>query len=103
VLKSSYDFTQPHCAQIWEYTANETGCAEAVRKAEKSGCPFLAVHRKAIGKMDGRGQTIVARFWHTHGLFPSVNDAACSFANSRKPIRAARDDQLKNRRVSGAV
>jgi len=86
VLKSSYDFSQPHCAQIWEHTANETGCAEAVRKAEESGCPFLAVHRKAIGKMDGRGQTIVARFWHTHGLFPSVNDAVLFLRDLKKTL-----------------
>jgi hypothetical protein len=75
MLRSSYDLTQPHCAQIWEHTASEAGCAEAIRKAENSGCPFMAVHRKAIANMDEKAQTGVALFWHAHGLFPSVSDA----------------------------
>jgi hypothetical protein len=56
-------------------TANKAGCAEAVRKAERTNCPFMAVHRRALAKMDEKARTIVAKFWHAHGLFPSVNDA----------------------------
>jgi hypothetical protein len=75
ILKSSYDFTQPHCAQIWGETANETGCAEAIRNVENYNCPFMSVHRRAIAKMDERGRAIVAGFWHARGLFRSVIDA----------------------------
>ena len=75
ILTGSYDFTQPHCAQIWGETANEAGCAEAIRKAEMADCPFFSVHRKAIAKMDERGRAALAWFWHARGLFPSVLDA----------------------------
>jgi hypothetical protein len=39
ILKSAYDFTQPQCAQLWGETVNEAGCAEEIRKAERTGCP----------------------------------------------------------------
>jgi hypothetical protein len=87
-LKSSYDLTQPHCAQIWKEAANEAGCVEAIRKAKNANCPFMSVHREAIAKMDERGRAIVAEFWHQRGLFPSVIDATRFL---RDPNRAYQD------------
>ncbi len=74
ILKSSYDFTQPHTAQLWGETADEAGCVEAIRKARKTGCPFMATHSKAIAKLDERARMIVAQFWQACSLFPSVSD-----------------------------
>jgi hypothetical protein len=75
ILKSSYDLTQPHCEHIWGETANEAGCVNAIRKAEKKDCPFFSVHRKALANMDEKGRAAVAEFWCARGLFPSVKDA----------------------------
>jgi hypothetical protein len=75
-LANAYDLDQPHCIQIWEQTANESGCAEAICKAERSECPFFSVHSKAIAKMDKNARGAVANFWSQRGLFPSPADAA---------------------------
>jgi hypothetical protein len=74
ILKSSYDVNQQHNAAVWAEKADAAGCAEVIRKAETLGCAFMAVHSRAIAKMDERGRAIVAEFWHARGLFPSVND-----------------------------
>jgi len=75
VLADLYELTQPHCAQIWGDTADEAGCTEAIRKAERSDCPFMAVHSKAITNMNKSSRATVASFWSTRGLFASAVDA----------------------------
>lgn len=73
VLASAYEFNQPHCVQLWGETADEAGCLATVAKAERSECPFMAVHSKALARMDRNGREAIAKFWHARGLFPSVS------------------------------
>jgi hypothetical protein len=73
-LREIYDITQPHEPQVWPDKANGQGCAEVIRKAEKAISPFMTVHRKAIARMDGQGQRLIAEFWFSRGLFASTKD-----------------------------
>lgn len=75
-LRTLYDFSQPHCAQIWGHSADEASCAKAVAQVSVAGaCPFLAVHRVALANMDVIPRVIVGEFWMQRGLFKSVQDA----------------------------
>jgi hypothetical protein len=73
-LQQIYDLTQTHEPQVWPENADEQGCAEAIRNAEQTGCPFITVHRRALAKMNKNGQTLLADFWHSRGLFASTKD-----------------------------
>jgi hypothetical protein len=74
VLRTSYEFNQPHSAQIWEETADKNGCTEAIQNHYRTGSPFMSIHRKAIKKLDRTAQLIMAGFWQERGLFPSIGD-----------------------------
>jgi hypothetical protein len=75
-LRTIYDFTQPHCAQIWGHSADEAGVVKAVMQASAPGaCPFLAVHRVALREMAVIPRVIVAEFWRERSLFSSVANA----------------------------
>jgi hypothetical protein len=81
-LQSTYSMDQPYCAQIWGYSANPTGCREAIARAvDPGGAPFLSVHRAALTEMNDEARRIVAEFWHTAKLFKSV-EAGISFSKS---------------------
>jgi hypothetical protein len=73
-LRRIYDFTQAEDPQVWPGNANEHGCAEAIRNANQTGCPFMTVHRRALAKMDKKGQRLMTEFWHARGLFASAKD-----------------------------
>jgi Family of unknown function (DUF6492) len=73
-LRSIYHPEQPGGPEIWPEDASEDGCAEAVRRAARSECPFMTIHRKAIEKMDRGAQRLIAEFWYSRGLFATTND-----------------------------
>ena len=88
LLTNEYELNQPHCQQIWGETADQTGCAAAVEKAERSDCPFLAVHSKAIARMDRKSRATIAKFWHSRGLFRSVRDGMRFLASPNRTYQS---------------
>jgi len=73
-LRKIYDLTQAEEPQVWPGNADEQGCAKAIQKASQTESPFMTVHRRALANMDKKGQTLLAEFWHSRGLFASTKD-----------------------------
>jgi hypothetical protein len=92
-LRQHYDITQPHTPHIWPERASAQDCADAIRKADQSGSPFMTVHRRAFAKMDAKGQTLMAEFWHKRGLFASAKDG----------LRFLRDPNRSRQHFDGRV
>ena len=69
-----YNRTQEREPQVWPDNADEKGCAAAIQKATQTGCPFMTVHRRALARMEEKGQRLMAEFWHARGLFASTKD-----------------------------
>ena len=63
ILWSTYDMTQPRCAQIWGHDAKNENLAQNVaqRGIAPDGCPFIAVHRRALIDFDVIPRVIIAR------------------------------------------
>jgi hypothetical protein len=75
-LQTTYDMTQPHCAQIWGFSGTEAGCQDVITRASNpAGCPFIAVHRVALKEMDVLPRVMVCEFWCDRGLFATVEDS----------------------------
>jgi len=84
-LQSTYDMSQPYCAQIWGFSASEDGVREALGRAAQAGAgPFLAVHRDALKLMARPARRLLAEFWCASGLFASLADAVRSVETMRE-------------------
>jgi Family of unknown function (DUF6492) len=88
MLNSIYELNQPHSAQIWGETLDQGRCAETIRDAQASNSPFMAVHSKAIARMDRKSKTAIAKFWHERGLFPSVSDGVRFLNDPNRTIQS---------------
>jgi hypothetical protein len=74
-LDQVYDLHQVHCPNIWPRTANLEGVQNALRAADERGTPLIAVHRKALARLDPESSRVLAGFWAKRGLFGSVQEA----------------------------
>lgn len=84
-LHELYEFTQPNHSTVWPYRASESACAEVIEKASRGRSPFLAVHRRAIDKMERGSHRLLGAFWHERGLFASAKDGIRFLEN---PVRS---------------
>ena len=68
-LNGLYDFQQASCPILWEHTADERGCRQAITRANRLDTPFFALHRRAITKLSTSSINLVAEFWCDRKLF----------------------------------
>jgi hypothetical protein len=83
-LNDFYDFHQISSPVIWEQTADERGCLEAITRATQLQSPFFALHRTAIAKLTKSSRSLVAEFWHRRKLFDSKESADTFILNVRR-------------------
>jgi len=57
-----------------------------IKRGEKYGLPFLAVHRGVPEWLDPRSRRVIAEFWHSRGLFDTVADGV-NFLSTSAPVR----------------
>ena len=57
-----------------------------IKRGEKYGLPFLAVHRGVPEWLDAKSRRVIAEFWHSRGLFDTVADGV-NFLSTSAPVR----------------
>lgn len=73
-LWQMYQRTEEREPQVWPENANVESCAAAIRKAARTGSPFMTIHRRAMARLDDEARNQIAVFWHSRGLFASVKN-----------------------------
>jgi hypothetical protein len=68
---SVFELHRTSCPVVWPGTADRAGVRAAITQATDGQCPFFAVHRRALTKVDRRAARDVAAFWTELGLFDS--------------------------------
>ncbi|WP_210480601.1 DUF6492 family protein [Naasia sp. SYSU D00948] len=93
-LEQVYDLDMPASPALWPKAANEAGVRAAIGTVEERSAPFFAVHRRALAGLPDDGAALLAQFWASRALFPSVSEAQ-EFISA---FRVAFDEQARRQR-----